>query len=147
MAKGTVDAVGAVVLRAASGPRAWQVLLIQRARPPAKGSWTLPGGHVEPGETLEQAVRREVEEETGLAVDVVAFLETFELRTPDRTYAIHEHLCRLSPSHDGATLRPSDDAAEAIWAAEEDLATLAVSPDACVVIARAVALTRDRKTP
>ena len=48
-----------------------KVLLVRRAGPPAKGLWTLPGGRVEVGETLVDAVRREVLEETGLTIDVI----------------------------------------------------------------------------
>lgn len=47
-----------------------QVLLVRRARSPAKGFYSLPGGRVEYGETLEQALTREVAEETGLAVGI-----------------------------------------------------------------------------
>jgi 8-oxo-dGTP diphosphatase len=140
-----VDAVGAVVLRAGSP---WQVLLIRRARPPGAGTWTLPGGHVEPGESGEDAVRREVAEETGLAVRVVAFVETFELHAAGRTYAIREYLCAVEG--EPATLRPGDDAAEAIWAGAEDLAARGVSAEARGVIARAIATTdatHDRKIP
>ena len=48
-----------------------RVVLVRRGRPPAYGEWSLPGGAVEPGETLEKAVVREVEEEIGLNVEVV----------------------------------------------------------------------------
>ena len=56
--------VGAVVLEGEC------VLLVQRGRPPSEGKWSLPGGLVHLGERLEDAVRREVEEECGLAVRV-----------------------------------------------------------------------------
>lgn len=95
-------------------------------------------------------MRREVAEETGLTVHVLAFLETYELRAAGRTYAIREYLCALPATPEGsspATLRPGDDAAEAIWAAEEDLASRAVSAAARGVIARAVAASHDRKIP
>ena len=58
-----VPCVGAVVLDASG-----RLLLIRRGHDPHAGLWSLPGGRVEPGETLEQAVRREVLEETGLLV-------------------------------------------------------------------------------
>jgi ADP-ribose pyrophosphatase YjhB (NUDIX family) len=47
-----------------------KVLLVRRGKDPFKGCWTLPGGGVEPGETPREAVRREVLEETGLAIEV-----------------------------------------------------------------------------
>ena len=50
--------------------RGGQVLLVRRGTAPFLGRWSLPGGRVEPGETPEQAVKREVREETGLDVDV-----------------------------------------------------------------------------
>jgi 8-oxo-dGTP diphosphatase len=49
-----------------------KVLLVRRARKPALDIWTLPGGGVEAGETLHEALRREVVEETGLAIDIIA---------------------------------------------------------------------------
>ncbi|MGY8662778.1 NUDIX hydrolase [Bradyrhizobium sp. UFLA05-109] len=48
-----------------------KVLLVRRARSPAKGFYSLPGGRVEFGESLHQALTREVDEETGLAIDIV----------------------------------------------------------------------------
>ena len=58
-------AVGCAILRPAPGRRGKEVLLSRRAVPPKKGGWDLVGGFVEVGETPEQAIRREVEEETG----------------------------------------------------------------------------------
>jgi 8-oxo-dGTP diphosphatase len=48
-----------------------RLLLIQRGRPPAEGLWSLPGGRIEPGETPQQAIVREVREETGLHTSVI----------------------------------------------------------------------------
>jgi 8-oxo-dGTP diphosphatase len=49
-----------------------RVLLVERGQPPGAGLWTVPGGRLEPGETLAQGVAREVREETGLVVEVGA---------------------------------------------------------------------------
>jgi 8-oxo-dGTP diphosphatase len=48
-----------------------KILLIKRRTPPFKGYWALPGGRVDPGETVEQTIVREVKEETGLDVTIV----------------------------------------------------------------------------
>ena len=64
MERRPVVAVGAVAVNDGA------ILLIRRGRPPAEGRWSLPGGRVEWGEPLTDALRREVEEETALRVEV-----------------------------------------------------------------------------
>ncbi len=59
-----------------------QVLLIRRGREPARGLWTFPGGRVEFGETLEQAVTREISEETSLSIEVVSLAGWREMVPP-----------------------------------------------------------------
>ena len=81
-------AVGAVVLREDGA-----VLLVRRARPPAVGSWTLPGGKVEEGETPELAIAREVLEETGLRVEVGPIVETLVLEREGFSYRIVDFVC------------------------------------------------------
>ncbi|SHF92307.1 ADP-ribose pyrophosphatase YjhB, NUDIX family [Desulfacinum infernum DSM 9756] len=78
-----------------------RVLLVQRGREPSLGKWSLPGGLVKLGESLEEAVRREVEEETGLQVrpvDLVACLDRV-LRDEDQRIAYHyvllDFLCEV----------------------------------------------------
>lgn len=82
-----VIVVGAVVFDPAD-----RVVLVRRAKPPRAGAWTLPGGHVEAGETLEAAVVREVREETGVEARVVCALGVVEVAAEGFSYAIHEHL-------------------------------------------------------
>jgi len=55
-----------------------RILLVERGREPLKGYWSLPGGVLEIGETLEQGIVREVREETGLEVEPLKMLEIFE---------------------------------------------------------------------
>lgn len=120
-----VVAVSAIIV----DDRGW-VLLIERGHEPAKGLWSLPGGSVEEGETLQQALRREVTEETGLDVDVGAevWVTTLDL-APGRPYEIHAFRAFLR----GGELRHGDDAAEARFfppGAVEGLSTTPLLSDA-----------------
>ena len=70
-------AVGAIVLEKG------EVLLVRRNHAPAMGQWSLPGGRVEWGETLREAVAREVREETGVEIDVEGLAGIAERIVPD----------------------------------------------------------------
>src|SRR5262245_60212807 len=75
--------------------RAGRVLIVRRGTPPMRGIYTLPGGGVELGETLEQAVIREVREETGLAVAPVALAGYREVITHDADGKVERHFVIL----------------------------------------------------
>jgi 8-oxo-dGTP diphosphatase len=96
-----------------------RLLLIQRAKPPAALSWSIPGGRCEPGERADAACIREVGEETGLLVEVLRWVGRVHRPAPGGgDYVIDDFLCRVV----GGTLCPGDDAADAGWF---DLATMA----------------------
>jgi 8-oxo-dGTP diphosphatase len=106
-----VPCVGAVV-RDDQG----RLLLVQRANEPGRGLWSIPGGRVEPGESAQDAVVREVAEETGLAVVVTGLAGVVERAAPGGgVYVIEDHLARLAAGVDPASLLAGDDASAAAW--------------------------------
>lgn len=93
-----------------------RVLLVQRGREPMKGQWSLPGGLLELGESLEAAVTREVEEETGMQVRPVELIELLDRidREDERVryhYVIADYLCFVT----GGQLRAGSDADGVRW--------------------------------
>lgn len=67
------------------------LLLIQRGKEPRKGEWSLPGGHQEWGETVKQAVVREIKEETGLSVQVTRLIDVVDAIIPGADGLIEQH--------------------------------------------------------
>ena len=108
-----------------------RALLIRRATEPARGLWSIPGGLVELGETLQEAVVREVREETGLEVEPVQLLEIldriyWENGRVRYHYVIADYLCREV----GGEVRAASDADGACWAERSDwLAALGIEPN------------------
>lgn len=113
--------VGALVFRGSGARR--RILLVERGGQPLKGYWSLPGGLVETGETLEEAVCREVLEETGLRVKPVRMFGIFERIMRDAQgraeyhYLLADYVCKAR----SFTAVPSDDAARAEWVLQADL--------------------------
>jgi 8-oxo-dGTP diphosphatase len=120
--------VGAIIFDATGA-----VLLIQRGKPPSQGAWSVPGGRLEPGETLAQAVAREVHEETGLIVEVGALACVLERITADDHYVILDYFARAI----GGALAAGSDARAARYVDPDELATLPVTEGLVDVLARA----------
>ncbi|MBL8058441.1 MAG: NUDIX hydrolase [Anaerolineales bacterium] len=101
-----------------------QLLLVRRRYPPFKGRWAIPGGFVHVAESLEQAARRELEEETGVHAVYLEQLYTFgEPRRDPRGRVISVAYVALVPAD--VTARAGDDAAQADWHSAHALPALA----------------------
>lgn len=115
-----VPAVSVALLR---GER---VLLVLRGRAPSKGVWAFPGGRVEADETLEQAARRELAEETGLAADGLAPVAVYDIEA--EAGGAPFRLTVFSGAWAGGEAVAADDAEAARWFAAGELDTFPVIP-------------------
>ena len=133
-----------------------RALLIRRASEPLRGEWSIPGGMLELGETLEQGVARELLEETGLQIRVLELIEVFERIVyapnggsagddgPERPrfhYVIADYLCeRVSGEHAAAS-----DVTDVVFANEEDLDKFRLTETALRIVHKAFAMDRVRR--
>ncbi len=119
-----------------------RVLLVKRGRPPLLGEWSIPGGAAEAGETLQEALRREMREETGLDVrpiEVLAVLDRIvrdDDGRPRYHYVLIDYLCAVDHPHACA----ASDAAECRWASSGELGQFHLSPDTLEVVQKALAI-------
>lgn len=102
-----------------------RLLVVRRRNPPGAGRWTVPGGRVELGERLEDAVAREVAEETGLEVEVGAVIGVFEILADELHAVSIDH--RVHPV--GGRLAAGDDAADVRWMTRSQLEAADVTED------------------
>ena len=134
-----VVGVGAVIVQEGG------VVLIKRRFEPLAGQWSLPGGTLELGETLEAGVAREIREETGLEVEVGPVIEVFDriLLDPDQRVRYHfvliDYLCRPT----GGTLAAGSDVAEAVLASPDELPRFRMTPKAVAVAERGLRMAAD----
>jgi 8-oxo-dGTP diphosphatase len=133
-----------------------RALLIRRASEPLRGEWSIPGGMLELGETLEQGVARELLEETGLQVRVLELIEVFERIVyaqngkgaggddpgrPRFHYVIADYLCeRISGEHAAAS-----DVTDVVFAQEEELERFSLTETALRILHKAFAMDRARQ--
>ena len=130
--------VGGVVI---AGDR---TLLIRRGSAPLAGQWSIPGGMLELGESIEEGGRRELAEETGIEVRVLGLIEVFERVIPGEAgrtryhFVILDYLCEVVSGE----ARAASDALEVAWATEEELEKYELTAIAIRVIRRAFQMAR-----
>ena len=126
-----------------------RVLLVQRAREPGLGLWSIPGGAVELGETIAQAAVREVREECHIEVEPGGVLSTHDLIERDESGSIRYHyvLIDLAASYVGGQLAPGTDAVQARWAFAAELSELNIQPRLLPVLRSALHRAQQIATP
>jgi len=116
-------AVGAVVFKNN------EVLLVKRGKPPAEGSWAIPGGSVRLGESLQAAAEREIREETGVIIQAGEPIFVFDTIERDDAGQVRFHyiVIDLIAEYVSGEPVPGDDAADARWISASDMDTLEVN--------------------
>ena len=131
--------MGALILEGDS------ILLVERAGEPLKGYWSLPGGLVETGETIEDAVRREVREETGLLVELLSRFDIFERIMRDAEghaeyhYVLVDYICRVV----GGAPCAGDDVSRLEWVKRPELRNYRLTEGTLEAIERAFSNVRN----
>ena len=125
--------VGVVVLKGTD------VLLAQRGKQPRRGQWSLPGGMQEVGETLHEAARREVMEETGVEIEIVGLIDVIDTirRDADGRVELHYTLVDYAALWRGGEARAGDDAMGVKWVPVADVPSLGLWSETVRVIQRA----------
>ena len=107
-----------------------RVLLIRRGQPPGEGRWSVPGGAIELGEALRDAVQRELREECDIEIGVIRVIDVVDVVVRDEAGRIRFHyvVTYLLARHLSGEARAGSDALEVRWTGREELDTLDMNP-------------------
>ncbi len=127
-------AVSAAILRDG------KVLVVRRARNPAGGLYSLPGGVVEAGETLVEAVKREVDEETALVIEPIALAGYREVVARDGDDKVERHFVILPFAARWIAGEPklNEELSDWLWVDPSDVASMPTTPGLAEIVAKAV---------
>lgn len=115
-----------------------RALLVRRGKEPLRGRWVVPGGTVELGETLEDAVAREVLEETGIRVRPLRVMTVFDrIERSEGAVAYHYVIVDYRCEYVSGALQAASDAEDAAWVAEKDLGEFELPPLALDLVLQA----------
>ncbi len=116
------------------------VLMIKRGKPPRQGSWSLPGGAQELGETIREAARREVREETGLQIEIFGLIDVVDSVRSDADDKIEYHytLIDLAGYSVGGTLMAGGDAQDCRWFTRTEINAMDIWSETKRIISLAV---------
>ncbi|MFG1347011.1 NUDIX hydrolase [Xanthobacter autotrophicus DSM 431] len=125
------------------------VLLARRAANPGAGLWSLPGGRVEPGETLAEAAAREVMEEVGVAAEILGLAAARDIIVRDREGALKAHFVVVAHAARWRAGEPQvgEEAAEVGWFRPNEVAALPTTEGLAEVVAQAARLVLDLDPP
>lgn len=133
-----IPAVGAVVVKDG------HILLVMRGKEPGYGQWSIPGGAIRVGETLEKAVIREIQEETGLVVEPVCFIGAFDRIVQDEKgqilyhYVLLDFLCQCR----SGKAKASSDVMKVRWVQDTEIGSYRLARDTEDVIRKGLEMTK-----
>jgi 8-oxo-dGTP diphosphatase len=121
-----------------------RVLLASRAKPPLDGVYTLPGGLVEPGETLAEAALRELREEVGVEAKLIGFVAPVEVIERDTQGRVRMHFVVAAHAARWVSGEPQrgPEARDVRWVTQAEIESHPTTPGLAAVLARAFALMR-----
>lgn len=135
-----IPAIGAVVVKDAD------VLLVMRGKDPGYGEWSIPGGAIRVGETLEQAVIRETKEEVGILIEPVGLVEALDRIIHDKRGMILYHYILLDflCLYRSGRLKAGSDAIKARWVKGPDIGRYALRGETEDVIRKGLSMAGSR---